>query len=274
MTRINSWTEREDEILRRAWADPDMTVGDVACRLGRTYPATLTRARKGLNLGPKASHEVTWTDARSEQLRELWADRTLTAAEIGRRIGATKNAVLGQAHRMGLPSKIAGRIPKERPQQEPLPWTEERVAELRRLWAEGRSATEIAKSLGGITRARVTGKAHRLGLRKDEATTRLNVRRLTPKAVPSPKFAPDAELPPPDIWAPLPGREPVPLLKASHFHCRWPVELLGEAQPHVCGAAAVKGSWCATHSKIGHQPARVKKRVDERLGVRRWREAA
>ncbi|MBL8531949.1 MAG: GcrA cell cycle regulator, partial [Hyphomonadaceae bacterium] len=43
-------------------------------------------------------------------------------------------------------------------------WTEERVALLRKLWAEGLSASQIAKQLGGVTRNAVIGKVHRLGL--------------------------------------------------------------------------------------------------------------
>lgn len=43
-------------------------------------------------------------------------------------------------------------------------WTEERVALLRKLWAEGFSASQIAAQLGGITRNAVIGKAHRLKL--------------------------------------------------------------------------------------------------------------
>ncbi|HRK63637.1 MAG TPA: GcrA family cell cycle regulator, partial [Terricaulis sp.] len=37
-------------------------------------------------------------------------------------------------------------------------WTEERVATLRKLWAEGLSASQIAKQLGGVTRNAVIGK--------------------------------------------------------------------------------------------------------------------
>jgi GcrA cell cycle regulator len=44
-----------------------------------------------------------WTDERMEQLRVLW-DRQLSASEIGRILGATRNAVLGKVHRMRLPS--------------------------------------------------------------------------------------------------------------------------------------------------------------------------
>ena len=43
-------------------------------------------------------------------------------------------------------------------------WSEERVTLLRKLWAEGLSASQIAKQLGGVTRNAVIGKVHRLGL--------------------------------------------------------------------------------------------------------------
>lgn len=45
-----------------------------------------------------------------------------------------------------------------------LPWTEARVSELKKLWTEGKSATEIANTMKGATRAAVIGKVHRLGL--------------------------------------------------------------------------------------------------------------
>ena len=45
-----------------------------------------------------------------------------------------------------------------------MSWTDERVETLKRMWAEGQSATQIAKELGGVTRNAVIGKVHRLGL--------------------------------------------------------------------------------------------------------------
>lgn len=51
-----------------------------------------------------------------------------------------------------------------------MSWTDERVETLKRMWAEGQSASAIAKELGGVTRNAVIGKVHRLGLsnRTDE----------------------------------------------------------------------------------------------------------
>ena len=45
-----------------------------------------------------------------------------------------------------------------------MAWTDERVEVLKKLWIEGKSASFIAKKLGGVTRNAVIGKVHRLGL--------------------------------------------------------------------------------------------------------------
>lgn len=43
-------------------------------------------------------------------------------------------------------------------------WTDERVEQLRKLWADGLSASQIAAQMGGVTRNAVIGKVHRLKL--------------------------------------------------------------------------------------------------------------
>ena len=45
-----------------------------------------------------------------------------------------------------------------------MAWTDERVARLSKLWAEGLSASQIAADLGEVSRNAVIGKVHRLGL--------------------------------------------------------------------------------------------------------------
>ncbi len=49
-----------------------------------------------------------------------------------------------------------------------MSWSEERVEVLKKMWLEGKSASEIAKELGEITRNAVIGKVHRLGLSNRE----------------------------------------------------------------------------------------------------------
>ena len=45
-----------------------------------------------------------------------------------------------------------------------MTWTDERVELLKKLWADGLSASRIAAELGGVSRNSVIGKVHRLGL--------------------------------------------------------------------------------------------------------------
>ena len=45
-----------------------------------------------------------------------------------------------------------------------MSWTDDRVETLKKMWADGQSASQIAKELGGVTRNAVIGKVHRLGL--------------------------------------------------------------------------------------------------------------
>jgi GcrA cell cycle regulator len=45
-----------------------------------------------------------------------------------------------------------------------MAWTDERVEQLKKLWSEGLSASQIAGRLGEVTRNAVIGKVHRLGL--------------------------------------------------------------------------------------------------------------
>ena len=54
--------------------------------------------------------EPTWTEERIEQLTRLW-EEGVTTAEIGRRIGVSKNAVIGKVHRIGLVPRVVKELP-------------------------------------------------------------------------------------------------------------------------------------------------------------------
>jgi len=58
-----------------------------------------------------------------------------------------------------------------------MSWTDERVEQLKQMWIDGLSASQIAARLGGVTRNAVIGKVHRLGLSGRGAPTRVTRRR-------------------------------------------------------------------------------------------------
>ncbi len=69
------------------------------------------------------SERFDWTDDVVDSLRRLWAEGHSTA-EIGRRIGASKNAVVGKAHRLDLPGRLSPiakeNMPSRRPSKPPI----------------------------------------------------------------------------------------------------------------------------------------------------------
>ncbi|WP_103333917.1 GcrA family cell cycle regulator [Pseudotabrizicola formosa] len=91
-----------------------------------------------------------------------------------------------------------------------MSWTDERVETLKKMWAEGQSASQIAKELGGVTRNAVIGKVHRLGLSnrvgggKDEVEEEAPVVAAKPEPVSRP--VPDPR-PEPVAAAPRPAPE-------------------------------------------------------------------
>ena len=75
-----------------------------------------------------------------------------------------------------------------------MAWNDERVDLLKKLWADGLSASQIAGRLGGVTRNAVIGKVHRLGLSGRATTSRMKshrprVRAQTAKRLMKPRFA-------------------------------------------------------------------------------------
>ncbi len=65
-----------------------------------------------------------------------------------------------------------------------MAWTDERVEKLKQLWEEGKSASEIAKELGNVTRNAVIGKVHRMGLQSRAASAPETKSAAAPKAAP------------------------------------------------------------------------------------------
>jgi GcrA cell cycle regulator len=138
------------------------------------------------------------------------------------------------------------------------PWTDERCEMLRRLWADGLSASAIAKELGA-TRSGVLGKVMRLGLTHRKSSEfkpgppRPKV--IARRAVTQEEKPPPRPLPPPE---PEPEPEPTPpkprrltLLQLGEHHCRWPVEDYPEFR--FCGAKRQSGeTYCAYHRDKAH----------------------
>lgn len=163
-----------------------------------------------------------------------------------------------------------------------MAWTEDRVEVLKKLWAEGHSASQIAKELGGVTRNAVIGKVHRLGL-SGRATPSRPVKRPPRLARPKPRLQPDGSVitPKPSrvamIDAPLRTAEKAAMVAAlppqmladgeaatiltlRDSMCKWPIGDPADPKFAFCGRKSSAGPYCEEHGKVAFQPAKKRER--------------
>lgn len=89
-----------------------------------------------------------------------------------------------------------------------MSWTDERVEMLKAMWSEGKSASQIAKELGGVTRNAVIGKVHRLGLsNRGPNGERIEETEAAVAEAPPPPVEPEAPAEAAPVEAPLRPRE-------------------------------------------------------------------
>ena len=92
-----------------------------------------------------------------------------------------------------------------------MAWTEERIEQLKTMWHDGATASEIADKLGGVSRNAVIGKAHRLGLDARPSPVKPGEEHASPapakpakaQAAPSPRPTPTAKPLPPTASRPV-----------------------------------------------------------------------
>lgn len=146
-------------------------------------------------------------------------------------------------------------------------WTEPRVARLKKLWLEGKSASEIAADLkGGVTRNACIAKIHRLGLSSPDRAKAGNLasgNRKAPKPRPDVRVASNGArtyaqpaavpLPPEPVVKAQPRL--VGLLELGKGECKWPIGG-PEGGQRFCGLRQHEGTpYCREHAGLAYSNA-------------------
>ena len=175
-----------------------------------------------------------------------------------------------------------------------MSWTDERVEILTKMWAEGNSASQIAKELCGVTRNAVIGKVHRLGLSNRATTTTSNKSESKTKSSPKSSSRAKQKSRKVDVAEPksdnvpslrrqiIPAGQPLPpqpsaneispealarvseiekkakklsLLELTEKTCKWPVGDPATEDFWFCGLATQSGKpYCEAHVGVAFQP--------------------
>ena len=140
-----------------------------------------------------------------------------------------------------------------------MSWNPEKIEKLKELWGSGKTASQIAEIIGGMSRNAVIGKAHRLNLsakiktktvksnqdydsslnKKDFKTTRSGKSRFKSLIIEK-DFEPE---------------RPKQLEALDDQSCKWPIGHPDENLFYFCGRSSLKDfSYCKLHLLYAYQP--------------------
>ena len=141
-------------------------------------------------------------------------------------------------------------------------WTDEKVKILRDLWGKGKTASQIAEIIGGISRNAVIGKAHRLNLSAkiknksfgENISKNLEHKSPDSKSLIKRRFS-KSKFKSLIIEKDFEPENPKQLEELDENSCKWPIGHPNESSFYFCGRKSLKDfSYCKLHLLYAFQP--------------------
>ena len=153
-----------------------------------------------------------------------------------------------------------------------MSWTEEKVEKLKQLWGKGKTASQIAEIIGGVSRNAVIGKSFRLNLSAKIKTRKAasnqsfensqNEKNLKIKRGRRSRFSSLI------IEKDFEPENPKQLEELDENSCKWPIGHPDEESFYFCGRSSLKDfSYCKLHLLYAYTPKNKKEDVSEKEEV-------
>ncbi len=141
-----------------------------------------------------------------------------------------------------------------------MSWTEEKVNKLKELWGKGKTASQIAEIIGGLSRNAIIGKAHRLNLSAKIRTKNFhqennNKKGNSESSTEKPKKFSRSRFKSLLIENNFEPENPKQLEELDDNTCKWPIGHPNEKSFYFCGRKSLKDfSYCKLHLLYAFQP--------------------
>ena len=150
-----------------------------------------------------------------------------------------------------------------------MSWTDEKVAKLKELWGKGKTASQIAEIIGGISRNAVIGKAHRLNLsakiKTRTASSNQNFENTIENKSVKIKRGKRSKFKSLIIEKDFEPENPKQLEELDDNSCKWPIGHPNEKSFYFCGRTSLKDfSYCKLHLLYAYQPKGKKEDISEK----------
>ncbi len=196
---------------------------------------------------------MAWTEKMVEDLRIMWK-QGLTTGEIGKRLGVSKNSIVGKVHRLQLDARPSP-IKKKGEKTEN---TKSAVAEKKTKLKADKPAEKKAE--------KTVSKAVKASEKKVVASPQKKVKPVSePKKAPQEKKQPTSKIPE-HIFTPKPVQPAktyngnAKLTDLDNHTCRWPLGDPKDENFHFCGRKVKVGqTYCEEHAALAYVKPNSKK---------------
>ena len=150
-----------------------------------------------------------------------------------------------------------------------MSWTDEKVTKLKELWGSGKTASQIAEIIGGVSRNAVIGKSFRLNLsakiKTRKATSNQSFENSSEIKNASSKRGRKSKFRSLLIDKDFEPENPKQLEELDESLCKWPVNHPNEKNFYFCGRSSLKDfSYCKLHLLYAYQPKGKKDESSEK----------